>query len=176
MSLKCPFICQTISFVLFDLDSFLHCSRAVVPLHVILLRLICVHSFVISILKSLLLLNCTCKLSQLSNAHTFLAYNRVIRKINFLARNMSFYALKNIMHINPVYTLCTYPEPCIIAPASGIVPTFRYQGPLDSRTRTRTSTRFECPFLAKILRIFITWTIHFTLVGIGCSVILIAGI
>ena len=27
---------------------------------------------------------------------------------------------------------------------------------LDSRTRTRTSTRFDCPFLVKIVRKFIT--------------------
>ena len=41
---------------------------------------------------------------------------------------------------------------------------------LDSRTRTRTSTRFDCPFLAKILR----WILLFVR-STGCSVILVAG-
>ena len=49
-------------------------------------------------------------------------------------------------------------------------------GTLDSRTRTRTSTRFDCPFLAKILRKFLTGPLIFLFVSsIGCSVILIAG-
>ena len=42
---------------------------------------------------------------------------------------------------------------------------------------TRTSTRFGCPFLAKVLRKFITRTIKLRLLfvsSIGCSVILIA--
>ena len=34
---------------------------------------------------------------------------------------------------------------------------------LDSRTRTRTSTRFDCPFLVKIVRKFITLTINISL-------------
>ena len=37
-----------------------------------------------------------------------------------------------------------------------------HQGPLDSRMRTRTSTRFDCPFSAKILRELITRTINLT--------------
>jgi len=36
----------------------------------------------------------------------------------------------------------------------------RYEGPLDSRTKTRTSTRFDCSFLAKILGKFITRTFN----------------
>ena len=39
----------------------------------------------------------------------------------------------------------------------------KYQGPLDSRTTTRTSTRFDWPFLVKILRKFTTRTINLTL-------------
>ena len=35
--------------------------------------------------------------------------------------------------------------------------------PLDSRTRTRTTSRFDGPFLAKILRTFITQTIDLSL-------------
>ena len=41
---------------------------------------------------------------------------------------------------------------------------------LDSRTRTRTSRRFDCPFLAKILRLILLFVS-----STGCSVILVAG-
>ena len=41
---------------------------------------------------------------------------------------------------------------------------------LDSRTKTRTSTRFDCPFLAKILRLILLFVS-----STGCSVILLAG-
>ena len=41
---------------------------------------------------------------------------------------------------------------------------------LDSRTRTRTSTRFDCPFLAKILRLILLFVS-----STGRSVILVAG-
>ena len=37
-----------------------------------------------------------------------------------------------------------------------------HKGPLDPTTRTRTSTRFDCPFLAKILGKFITQTVNLT--------------
>ena len=37
------------------------------------------------------------------------------------------------------------------------------QGHFDFRTRTRTSTRFDCSFLAKILRKFISRTTNLTL-------------
>ena len=41
---------------------------------------------------------------------------------------------------------------------------------LDSRTGTRTSTRFDCPFFAKIQRLILL-----IVSSTGCSVILVAG-
>ena len=45
----------------------------------------------------------------------------------------------------------------------------RHQHPkraLDSRTRTRTSTRFDCSFLAKILEKFITDDLSYFLLAV----------
>ena len=38
-------------------------------------------------------------------------------------------------------------------------------GPLDSRTMTKTNTRFDCPFLAKTLRKFTTGRLMLLFVG-----------
>ena len=46
---------------------------------------------------------------------------------------------------------------------------------MRTRTRKRMSTRFDCPFLAKILEKFITQTINLFVSSVDCSVILVAG-